>query len=225
MMPAMHKTLFGLVCACAVSACGPSGDAKSAADEPTDSSADATSTSTTDMPPPEDGSSTTEPAGASAATEAKPTEAPPPSLNEKQKEPNALVLSLSYMMKGGAKADAATSKELEKAALERIATSTKLASATSKVDQPRPVNVTVLIEEPTDGKKGLTVKMGLVGVEPAGKCPLFDIDQNFTMSDAKKTNADDVLSLRRSAIQALLDKLEQSASTLKPTANCTAFRK
>ncbi|NUP13408.1 MAG: hypothetical protein HOW73_45800 [Polyangiaceae bacterium] len=222
----MSKTLFSLVLAALglCTACGPSSDAKTADDSAaSDTTAEPASTGTSDTPADASADGDKKPEAGDTSKSTGP--APAAKIDEKPKDANALVLNLTYSMKGGGKVDAGTSDELQKAALERIATSAKLASPASKVDKPRSVNVTVMLDEPKNDKKGLTVKMGLVGVEPDGKCPLFDIDQNFTLSDAKSTDANDVLALRRSAIIALLDKLESEAGTLKPTANCTAFKK
>lgn len=141
------------------------------------------------------------------------------------KEPGALVLTFTFAMKTGGKVDAKTTAELVAAAEEKIATSAKLASAGAKVDKGRPLAVNVLLTEPKNDAKGLTVRMGFVGLEPDGQCPVFDLDQSFTLSDTKTAKPEDVSALRRSAIQALLGKLEAESGNLKPKANCTPFKK
>lgn len=196
----------------------PEGDGASssaASEAPATTTGDAASSTSTSAAP------STDP-GKGAAS-ASPSSSPKAS-SEVAKDPSALVLELKFAMKGGGKVDATTSAELQKAALDHMKKSQKLASPEAKVEKPRRVMVTVMVDEPTSNAKGLTIKMGLVGVEPDGKCPLFDLEQNFTMTGAKSTSSDDVLSLRKSAIDALLTKLEETAPTLKPTANCTGFK-
>lgn len=136
-----------------------------------------------------------------------------------------MLVEITYVMKGGARADANTSSELLKAAHEQIRSSSVLALPESKVAKPRKVSVTVLLEEPKTDAKGVTVHMGLVGVEAAGKCPVFDLKKNFTMVDAKKASDAEVLDLRKQGMIALLKGLEESAPTMKPAANCTSGSK
>ena len=141
------------------------------------------------------------------------------------KDADALVMEVVFIEKGGKKVDEATLGELMKSFEARVGTSLKLATPASKgVTAPRRVTATFMVEAPITDAKGLTIKMGLNGVEPAGKCPLFDLDQKLTMSGGKNTPAD-VLELRKAAVVALLEKLEPTAPTLKPAANCTAFKK
>ena len=148
-----------------------------------------------------------------------------PTPSEGAKDANALVMEVVFIEKGGKKVDDATLAELMKSLETRIATSPKLATPASKgVTAPRRVTATFTVEAPITDAKGLTIKMGLNGVEPAGKCPLFDLDQKLTMSGGKNTPAE-VLELRKAAVVALLEKLEPTAPTLKPAANCTAFKK
>jgi hypothetical protein len=171
--------------------------------------------------PPADGTSA--PTSESTATETG--AAAKPASNETAKDANALVLEVVFIEKGGKKVDDATLAELMKSLEGRVATSAKLATPSSKgVTAPRKVTATFMVEAPITDAKGLTIKMGLNGVEPAGKCPLFDLDQKLTMSGGKNTPAD-ILELRKAAVVALLEKLEPTAPTLKPAANCTAFKK
>lgn len=114
-------------------------------------------------------------------------------------------------------------KALRAAFDERIATSSKMAPSGATVAKPRNVVVTFLVEAPKGDEKALTVRMGLTGVESLGKCPVFDVDQKFTINGAKDL-AKEGLELQKMAIAALLEKLEQSSGTLKPKANCTATR-
>lgn len=202
-------------------ACGGGGsDAKAASGDDPASAATADSASDKAADASAAGDKPAADADATGAASAGPDVAP----GATAKDEAALVLELNYMMKGGGPVDPATTAALKKAAAERLAKSTKMAGPESKVNNPRRVMVTVLVEAPTDSKKGLNVKMGLVGVEAAGRCPLFDLDQNFTMSGAKTDSAADVLQLRSAAISALLDKLEVTAPTLKPTANCSTYK-
>lgn len=237
----LKPTFLSLVCSFALVACG-GGEPKTA----DDTSSDTAGTNDKDMEADpqgttggDQGASDGAAKGGDAGTtggdatggdakggDAKGGDAKGGAASETAKEPNALVLNLTFSSKGGGKVDDKTAAELTKAANERMSTSAKLASPSSKVDKPRAVNVTVMIEKPTDDKtKGLTIKMGLVGVEPNGKCPLFDLNQNFSMTNTTTKNDADVLALQRSAIQALLGKLEETASTLKPQANCSSFKK
>lgn len=202
-----------LLCACA------SGSATSETPEAT---ATAEATAAPESPT---GDATSAPPSGDTAASAAPTSSPKPSGNETAKDANALVMEVVFIEKGGKKVDEATLAELMKSLEGRIATSTKLATPASKgVTAPRKVTATFMVEAPITDAKGLTVKMGLNGVEPAGKCPLFDLDQKLTMSGGKNTPAD-VLELRKAAVVALLEKLEPTAPTLKPAANCTAFKK
>jgi hypothetical protein len=82
---------------------------------------------------------------------------------------------------------------------------------------------TSLVEAPKGDEKALSVRMGLTGVESVGKCPIFDVDQKFTINGAKDL-AKEGLELQKMAVAALLEKLEQASGTLKPKANCTATR-
>lgn len=80
----------------------------------------------------------------------------------------------------------ATRAELVKAAEARIAKSTSIASKGTTVDKPRAVMTTVSLDKPVTDAKGLTVHMGITGVEQNGKCPLFDLAQKFSMSGGKE---------------------------------------
>lgn len=211
--------LLGVGCGSEPDAKSPDGDGAS-----TSGTSEASSAPSSEAGSSSSGSATTSSEPTKSSASAAASSGPSKSSSEVAKDPSALVLEMKFAMKGGGKVDAATSGELQKAALEHMKKSQKLASPDAKVEKPRRVMVTVMVDEPTSNAKGLTIKMGLVGVEPDGKCPLFDLEQNFTMSGAKSTNADDVLSLRKSAIDALLTKLEETAPTLKPTANCTGFK-
>lgn len=194
---------------------GDAQDTSSAAPTETAPAASASETSSSS-------SSSAAPAASSApatTASAKPTSGAP----EATKDSNALVLvEITYVMKGGAKPDANTSSELLKTANEQIRSSSVLAQPESKVAKPRKVSITVLLEEPKLDAKGVTIHMGLVGVESAGKCPVFDLKKNFTMVDAKKASDAEVLDLRKQGMVALLKDLEKSAPTMKPAANCTS---
>lgn len=174
---------------------------------------------------------TSAPSGAAAATAAQAPSATAsasaaPAVSAKpgvKKDDNALVVELLFTMKGGGSVDDATRAELVKAAEARIAKSPSIASKGTTVDKPRAVIMTVSLDKPVTDAKGLTVHMGITGVEQNGKCPLFDLAQKFSMSGGKN-DAADVLELRKNAIAALIEKLEASAPTLKPDANCTSFK-
>ena len=215
----MMKPSIACALALLTVACASSPAATSETPEPT-ATADATPS---DAPPAD---ATASPASADTSAAAAATGAPAkPATSEGAKDANALVMEVVFMEKGGKKLDDATLAELMKALEGRIATSPKLATPASKgVTAPRKVTATFMVEAPITDSKGLTIKMGLNGVEPAGKCPLFDLDQKLTMSGGKNTPAD-VLELRKAAVVALLEKLEPTAPTLKPAANCTAFKK
>ncbi|MFO0549008.1 MAG: hypothetical protein U0271_11515 [Polyangiaceae bacterium] len=142
---------------------------------------------------------------------------------EGAKDSGALVLELSVVMRGGGKVEG--EKEILDAAAEQIRASKKLALSTKNIDKPRRVEVTLTVEPAVEDKNGLTVKLRLTGVEPDGKCPVFDLDQKFSMSGKKTTSAPDVLALRQAGVKSLLVKLEDSASNVKPAANCTSFKK
>lgn len=140
------------------------------------------------------------------------------------KDANALIIEPVFTAKGGGKVPADTVAELTKSFHTRLAASSKMAHVgAAGVSTARHVVATFLLEAPVTDDKGLTVKMGFTGVESLGKCPVFDLDQRLTMSGGKNTPAD-VLELQKAAVTALLEKLEQSASTLKPKANCTASK-
>ncbi len=140
------------------------------------------------------------------------------------KDANALIIEPVFTAKGGGKVPPETAAELLKAFNVRLAASSKMAGVgAAGVSAARHVVATFLIEAPVTDEKGLTVKMGFTGVESLGKCPIFDLDQRLTMSGGKNTAAD-VLELQKAAVAALLEKLEQTASTLKPKANCTASK-
>lgn len=217
-LPAMTKpslacSLALLAVACAGGAATPSETPEAAA------SAEVTGAQET---PPGDG---TAPPSTSTATVGEASAPEKGASSEGAKDANALVIEVIFIEKGGKKVDEATLAELMKSFEGRVATSPKLATPSSKgVTAPRRVTATFMVEAPITDAKGLTVKMGLNGVEPAGKCPLFDLDQKLTMSGGKNTPAD-VLELRKAAVVALLEKLEPTAPTLKPAANCTAFKK
>lgn len=217
-LPAMTKS--SIACALAILSAACASGAATTSETP-EASATAEASAASDMPPADTAapSASGDVAASAAATggPAKPAEG--------AKDANALVMEVIFIEKGGKKLDEATLGELMKALEGRIATSPKLATAASKgVTAPRKVTATFMVEAPITDAKGLTIKMGLNGVEPAGKCPLFDLDQKLTMSGGKNTPAD-VLELRKAAVVALLEKLEPTAPTLKPAANCTAFKK
>lgn len=219
----LPTVLAMLLVACSSSSGADPKNNDAAATDATGAAATATATPTADATaqPEPSTAQTTSPATGSAQASSAPAKAPA----GPAKEPGALVLTLAFSMKAGGKVDPTTTAELIQAAEERIATSSKLATSAGKIDKPRALGVTVLLTEPKNDAKGLTVRMGFVGVEPDGKCPVFDIDQSFTLSDTKTAKPEDVLALRRSAIQALLGKLESESGNLKPKANCTAFKK
>lgn len=165
---------------------------------------------------------TTQPTATAAAT-AEPTATAKAPVGP-AKDANALVVEPVFTAKGGGKVAPATVEKLRAAFDTRVASSSKLAVASSPgVSQARHVVATFLVEAPVKDAKGLTVKMGFTGVEAVGKCPIFDLDQRLTMSGDKHTD-DDLLQLQVAAVVALLDKLEQTAPTLKPKANCTATK-
>ncbi len=174
------------------------------------------------------GSPTSDPGAAStgaptsAATSA-PTAAPE-AAGEKEaaKDPSPLVIELTVK---GKNLDDAARATMEKEALALIRKSTKLALPTSKgVTAPRRVTATLTAEPPTGDAKGFTVKLGMTGVTKDGQCPLFDLDQKLTMEGGKKESAADVAELRKAAVVALFDELEKKSPTLKPNANCTAYK-
>lgn len=181
------------------------------ASEPT-TTATAAATTTTSSQPTAAAVATAEPTATAKAP------AGPP------KDANALVVEPVFTAKGGGKVAPATVEKLRAAFEARVASSSKLAVASSPgVSQARHVVATFLVEAPLKDAKGLTVKMGFTGVEAVGKCPIFDLDQRLTMSGDKHSD-DDLLQLQVAAVVALLDKLEQTAPTLKPKANCTATK-
>ena len=157
-------------------------------------------------------------ASAKPADSAKPSE--PAAV---AKEPNALVLEPTFVMRGGGKVAPDTVAELQKAFTAGVNASPKLALAGSGAPAARSVVATFLLDTPTTDAKGLTVKMSFTGIESVGKCPVFDLNQNLTMSGGKNTPAD-VLELQKAAVASLLKKLEPTAATLKPKANCTATK-
>jgi hypothetical protein len=214
MKPSIACTLALFCAACA------SGSATTS-DTP-EATATAAASAGADSPPADGTSAPTSDSTAGAVETGAPAK---PAANETAKDANALVMEVVFIEKGGKKVDDATLAELMKSLEGRIATSAKLATPASKgVTAPRKVTATFMVEAPITDAKGLTIKMGLNGVEPAGKCPLFDLDQKLTMSGGKNTPAD-ILELRKAAVVALLEKLEPTAPTLKPAANCTAFKK
>ncbi len=213
---ALPRTLAVTSLACALAACGASDPVKTsgATDAEVSAMPSAPPTSAPTDVSAEPSASPVAPAG--SATQAATGGAP--------KDADALVIEPAFALKGGGKVDAATEQALLKAFADRVAKSSKLASKGEKgVSKPRRVTATFMIEKPVNDKKGLTIRMSMNGVEPDGKCPLFDLDQNLTMSGGKSTE-EDVLELRKAAVASLLEKLEPTAPTLKPAANCTAFK-
>ncbi len=196
---------------------------------PEGAATDAASTAAADMP-----TDATAPADADVATGAAtgapssgPTAQAPTGPAETKKDADALVLEITIAPKGKAKLDDAAKSGLIAAANERIRGSSKLALPTSPgVTAPRKVIANLLVEEPTvDKKKGLTVRLELTGVSKDGQCPLFSLGNNVSMSDGKPDVAADVAELRKGALLSLIDQLETTAPTVKPTNNCTANKK
>jgi hypothetical protein len=140
-----------------------------------------------------------------------------------KKDESALVIEPVFTMRGGGAVSPELAKALRSAFDDRLATSSKMAPAGAVVAKPRNVVVTFLVEAPKGDEKALSVRMGLTGVESVGKCPIFDVDQKFTINGAKDL-AKEGLELQKMAVAALLEKLEQASGTLKPKANCTATR-
>jgi hypothetical protein len=155
-----------------------------------------------------------------AAATAAPTAAP---ASAAKKDDNALVIEPVFTMRGGGAVSAELAKALRAAFDERLATSSKMAPPGATVTKPRNVVVTFLVEVPKGDEKALAVRMGLTGVESVGKCPIFDVDQKFTINGAKDL-AKEGLELQKMAVAALLEGLEQASGNLKPKANCTATR-
>ena len=171
--------------------------------------------------PTEGGSDGADAAGAaSAAPTAGPT-AEPGGEKEGPKDENALVLALTFK---GKDLDDAGRAVMEKEAQGFVRKSAKLALSDKGVKSPRHVTATVTAEPVTSDKKGFTVKLGMTGVTTNGNCPLFDLDQKLTMEGGKKESASDVAELRKAALTALFEELEQKSSTMKPNANCTPYK-
>jgi hypothetical protein len=204
-----------LIALSAATACGsaPSGGAK-------DGSSDGAPDGGAETPSADDTAGKGDGSGAEPAATGTPAGGPAAE-PEATKEANALVIELTITGKGDL--DDKGKRALESEAMTRIRKSAKLALPSSKgVTAPRNVLATLTVEAATDDKKkGLTVKLGMTGVVKDGRCPLFDLDQKMSMSDGKKDKPDDVAELRRAALGALFDELEQKAPTMKPSANCT----
>jgi hypothetical protein len=192
---------------------------------------DAAATAAAEMPAdgaaPADTAAAGAEAAATGAASAAPTAHEPAGPAETKKDADALVLEITIAPKGKAKLDDAAKNGLMAAANERIHGSSKLALPSSRgVTAPRKVLANLLAEDPTIEKgKGLTVRLEITGVSKDGQCPLFSLRSNASMTDAKVDDAAAVAELRKSVLFSLMDQLEATAPTVKPTNNCTVNKK
>ena len=196
---------------------------------------DAATTAAADMPADGAGPADTTTAGAevastaaaSSAASSAPTAQGPAGPAETKKDADALVLEITIAPKGKAKLDDAAKNGLMAAATERLRSSSRLALPASQgIAAPRKVLANLLAEDPTiDKGKGLTVRLEITGVSKDGQCPLFSLRANASMTDAKLDDAAAIAELRKSVLSSLMDQLEATAPTVKPTNNCTVNKK
>jgi len=204
--------LFVVLMACGSSQATPAGGAEAAPGDaaPADGAQ-----------PVEGGADAAAAAGAASAAATAGPAAEPAGEKEGPKDENALVLALSFK---GKDLDDAGRAAMEKEALGIVRKSAKLALSDKGLKSPRHVTATLTAEPVTGDKKGFTIKLGMTGVTTNGNCPLFDLNQKLSMEGGKKENAADVAELRKAALAALFDELEQKAPTMKPNANCTPYK-
>ena len=212
-----HRALryASIALAIAAAACSPSKPAQEG-----DGSA-ATGGTTTPEPGAGGGGSATAPTSDATGAATAAATAAPSAPAEGPKDENALVLELTVK---GKDLDDTSRASIEKEIQGLIKKSRGVALTDKGVAKPRHVTATLTAEPVTSDKKGFTVKLGMTGVTTNGKCPLFDLDQKLTMEGGKKDNPADVAELRKAAITAMFEELENKAPTMKPNANCTPYK-